>query len=106
MSHMNTDVKLSAIGNAMVSQAGWNKKMCFEARDTLFACAEQQENQNKFRCPDELYAYEMWCPKDFRRIHSHLKRKEDMQNEMYDKQQVDTINSQRALVTVGRYVKY
>jgi hypothetical protein len=35
----------------------WNRKLCFQARDTLYGCVEAQENGNKYRCPDELYAY-------------------------------------------------
>jgi len=48
----------------------WNKKICFEARDALFECVESTDNQNKFKCPDQLYSYEMWCPADVRRIFS------------------------------------
>jgi len=53
----------------------YNKKLCFEARDSLFECVDQQENGNKYRCPDQLYAYEMWCPPDFRKLHTSLRRK-------------------------------
>ena len=43
----------------------WNKKLCFAARDALYECVDATPNGNKYRCPDELYAYEMWCPVDF-----------------------------------------
>ena len=79
--------------------------MCFEARDTLFACTDAQENGNKYRCPDELYAYEMWCPQDFRRMHSVWKRKRDLENEIYDKELVDKINSERATISKGHWVQ-
>ena len=63
------DSKLAFLGNHYTAQSGWNKKLCWEARDTLFACVDAPDsNGNKFRCPDELYAYEMWCPNDFRRM--------------------------------------
>ena len=48
----------------------WNKKLCFEARDTLLSCVNRQSNGNKYRCPDELYAYEMWCPTVAQRMNS------------------------------------
>ena len=67
---------------------GWNRKLCWEARDTLFGCVDQQDNKNKFRCPDELYAYEMWCPPDFRRVASYKKRREDRDELNFDKQWV------------------
>ena len=63
---------------------GWNRKLCWAARDTLFDCIDQHENKNKFRCPDELYAYEMWCPADFRRVASHKKRREERDLLNYD----------------------
>ena len=44
--------------------APFNRKLCFEARDLLSDCVATHENGNKFRCPDELYAYEQWCPAD------------------------------------------
>ena len=52
------------------AQHAWNKKLCFESRDTLLSCVESQPNGNKFRCPDQLYAYEMWCPTEVKRMTS------------------------------------
>ena len=75
-SAMTNDIKLFGL-NPSGETVGWNKKNCFEARDTLFACVDAQDNKNKFRCPDELYAYEMWCPNDFRRIASATKLRRD-----------------------------
>ena len=83
---------------------GWNKKLCFEAKDDLFSCADKN-NGNKYTCPDELYAYEMWCPNDFRRIHSVLKRKDDLEREIYDKDYVNKINSERASVGWNKFTK-
>jgi len=97
------DARFAFLGNHYTSANGWNKKLCFEARDTLFACTDAQENKNKYRCPDELYAYEMWCPKDFRRIHSFKKRRADLESEIYDKGWVDRINSERALIAVDKF---
>ncbi len=68
------DFNLYAMGK--VHNDNFNRKLCFQARDTLYACVDQQENANKYRCPDELYAYEMWCPVDFRRINSSYRRKQ------------------------------
>ena len=99
------DHKLTFLSNHYTSQNGWNKKLCFEARDTLFACADAQENGNKFRCPDELYAYEMWCPNDFRRMHSAWKKRGDLESEIYDKAMVDKINSERAYISQGHWVQ-
>ncbi len=61
------DNKYGTMGNSSFYR--WNKKMCFQSRDTLYDCMDQQENDNKYRCPDELYAYEMWCPSEFQLIH-------------------------------------
>ena len=77
MSLTTSDHKFAFLGNHMTQYNGWNRKLCFEARDTLHSCVDAQENGNKYRCPDELYAYEMWCPNDFRRVHSHLKKQAD-----------------------------
>ena len=105
MSNMSKDHKLAFLGNHYTAQNGWNKKLCFEARDTLYSCTEAQENGNKFRCPDELYAYEMWCPGDFRRMHSVWKRKNDLEEEIYDNDFVAKINSQRATISKGHWVQ-
>jgi hypothetical protein len=70
----------------------------------LVACVDSTENGNKFRCPDELYAYEMWCPNDFRRMQSVMKRKSDMDSQIYDKEQVDKINSSKAYINSGKWV--
>ena len=62
------DGRLLGLGNS--AHMNWNRKICFEARDTLFECVDSQPNKNKFRCPDQLYAYEMWCPTEFRTLAS------------------------------------
>lgn len=72
MAHVS-DIKIFAMGNSQ--QVMFNKKLCFEARDALFDCTDAQPNGNKYRCPDQLYAYEMWCPNDFRTIHARQHRK-------------------------------
>ena len=69
-----SDLKIYALGNN--AQYAFNKKLCFEARDTLYECVDSQENGNKLRCPDQLYAYEMYCPADFRRVHTFQRSKQ------------------------------
>ena len=68
------------------------------------ACVDGTENGNKFRCPDELYAYEMWCPNDFRRMHSVLKRKADLDEQMYDKELVAKVNADKQYLSKGKWV--
>ena len=75
---MNSDTRFWALGNHQYTQHGWNKKLCWEARDTLFSCVEGKDSDNKYLCPDELYAYEMWCPNDVRRMQSVKKRMSDI----------------------------
>ena len=65
-------------------QQMWNKKLCWEAKDTLFACVDKQPNQNKFRCPDELYAYEMWCPAEMRRLTSAKRVQEERESHLFN----------------------
>ena len=104
MSMQTKDLRFAFMGNHYTSQNGWNRKMCFEARDTLFECVDRDgNNNNKYMCPDELYAYEMWCPNDFRRMHSQWKRRADIESEMYDKEMVDKINSERAFVGGAKF---
>ena len=100
------DSKLYFLNNSTMATEGWNRKLCFEARDTLFQCVEAQENGNKFRCPDELYAYEMWCPADFRRIHSMRYAKAKLDSEMFDKAWVDKINESKQTIKGGRWVSW
>jgi hypothetical protein len=57
----------------------FNRKLCFQARDVLFECVDSSDgNGNKYRCPDQLYAYEQWCPPDFRKTHSAQRRKDSI----------------------------
>ena len=70
----------------------WNKKLCWEARDTLFKCVDSTENGNKYRCPDELYAYEMYCPNDFRTHHSMQRRFGEVESLLYNQDYLDKVN--------------
>jgi len=45
-----SDDRFYTIGNFHHYQ--YNKKLCFQARDSFYDCVDQQENGNKFRCPD------------------------------------------------------
>ena len=101
---MMGDPKLAFLGNHYTEQHGWNRKLCFEARDTLFSCTEDKGG-NKFKCPDELYAYEMWCPTDFRRMQSVRKRAADRDADMYTKSYIDNLNSERAHIKSGIFVE-
>ena len=67
--------RLTASGHA--AHHSWNKKLCFEARDTLLSCVASQPNGNKYRCPDQLYAYEMWCPTEVKRLTSMQQRQDE-----------------------------
>lgn len=55
----------------------FNRKLCFQARDALYECQDTHENKNKFRCPDELFAYEKWCPGDFQKVNTARKMEYD-----------------------------
>ena len=94
-----SDIKLFAMGNN--SQFGWCKKLCFEARDSLYDCVDTQPNGNKLRCPDQLYAYEMWCPTEFRRVHTHKRSKQQLDAEMYDAEWVANVNREKQTLSVG-----
>ena len=85
-----TDMKYSNLSNN--ANMNWNKKLCFEARDTLFDCVDAQPNGNKMRCPDELYAYEMWCPNEFRLLTSANRRQQKIDDIAYDKNVIDQLN--------------
>ena len=85
-----SEAKLFGMGNAMQQQ--WNRKLCIEARDTLFDCVAAQPNKNKYRCPDQLYAYEMWCPTEFRLMASQKKRREELDAELYERDWIEKMN--------------
>ena len=85
-----SDLKMFAMGNDQ--QLQWNKKLCFQARDALFDCVDAQPNGNKLRCPDELYGYEMWCPTEFRAVHSQQYAKAKLDDRMYNAEMVNRLN--------------
>ncbi len=85
--------------------AQFNRKLCFQARDGLYDCVDdpQTGNGNKYKCPDQLYAYEMWCPPDFRRIHSQRRRKDKIDAQLYDPDWVQSINIDKQTIKSGHY---
>ena len=81
----------------------FNRKLCFQARDALFQCVDESGNGNKYRCPDQLYAYEMWCPADFRRVHSQMRLKEKTDAQLYDAEWVARVNREKQTLTDQHY---
>ena len=99
-----SDTKIWAMGNN--TQVAWNKKLCFEARDVLYDCVDRQENGNKLRCPDELYAYEMWCPGEFRRSHTAQREKQKLDAQIYDPKWVESVNYGKQTISYGHKNSY
>ena len=99
----NCDDKFYSLGNTFTYQ--WNRKVCFEARDTLFECVDQQDNGNKFRCPDQLYAYEMWCPPEFRRVHSSVRRQHQRDALNYTQEYVDKVNREHQVIDTRKFTR-
>ena len=81
----------------------WNKKMCFQAYDTLKSCVAQHDNENKYRCPDELFAYEQWCPTDFQANMRQRNRQEKLDKIVYDQEFLDTLHKQKQSIYSERY---
>ena len=92
---MNSLSDIRLIGMGQQQFTNWNRKLCFVARDTLFECVEGQPNKNKFRCPDQLYAYEMYCPGEFRALASEQKRRNDLDEQLYDRDWIMTMNREK-----------
>ena len=93
-----SDIRLLGMGQNQFTN--WNRKLCFEARDTLYECVEAQSNKNKYRCPDQLYAYEMYCPGEFRTLASEQKRRNDLDEQLYDSEWMLKYNRDRQTVTM------
>ena len=66
------------------STTAFNRKLWFQAFDSLNEWIESQENKNKFRCPDQLYAYEQWCPRDFQTFHAIERYDYDVKRNVFD----------------------
>ena len=77
------------------AQQSWNKKLCFEARDTLLSCVDAQPNGNKYRCPDELYAYQMWCPTEVHRATSMKRVKEATDANIFTQEMLNKLSLQK-----------
>ena len=45
----------------------------------------------------------MWCPPDFRHIHSTMKRKEQVDKELYDEEWVRRVNKEKQSVRSGHF---
>ena len=63
-----------------------------------FSNIRLQENGNKFRCPDELYAYEMWCPTEVRRLESVRRVKEQREATMFDADMLAKLNLEKQTI--------
>lgn len=98
------DTRLYAMGHG--NQMAWNKKICFEARDTLYDCVDATPNGNKYRCPDQMYAYEMWCPAEFRRVHTQQRAKAQLDASMYDADWVANVNRAKQTPSKGNFNPY
>lgn len=98
-----SDDRFALLGNA--HGYNFNRKLCFQARDALFDCVDDANvgNGNKYRCPDQLYAYEMWCPVDFRRFHTQKRRKDRLDAQMYDQDWVQSVNIDKQTIKTGHY---
>ena len=96
-----TDDKLFLLGNQGVYN--YNKSLCFQATDLLKACTDKQDNKNRFRCPDELYAYEMYCPPDYQTIERQRQRKQALDEQTYNKDWLARINYERQVVHANVY---
>ena len=95
------DDKLIIIGNS--HGYVWNRKLCFQAQELLFSCVDAQPNGNKFRCPDELYAYEMHCPGDFRRVASTNRRMDERDKETFDPKYIEELNYKKQNMKMGHF---
>ena len=59
MSHVS-EIKIFAMGNS--NQVMYNKKMCFEARDSLFDCVDSMPNKNKLcYCMATKFIFGYYC---------------------------------------------
>ena len=96
-----SDDRVSFIGSQYSSSM--NRKMCFQARDLLADCTDSQPNGNKMRCPDELYAYEMWCPSDFRNVTQKNRRREEFDRQNYDADYIANLNRRKQTVHISNY---
>ena len=69
----------------------YNKKLCFHAYNSLKECA----TTNKYRCPDELYAYEQWCPPQFQAIKAQEKYFYDLEKDTFTEDFLKSVNRGR-----------
>ena len=93
-------------GPYMVGQSTyyqWNKKLCLSARDALYECQDAQENKNKFRCPDELYAYDKWCPADFQKVNAHRRAEKQVDEATIDQAWLDRLNYEKQVPSGENY---
>ncbi|CAI2383789.1 unnamed protein product [Moneuplotes crassus] len=73
----------------------FNRKLCYQAYDTLNECISKQDNKNKYRCPDELYAYDQFCPSSFQSMVKVNRYRNDLERAFYDQEALDQINKEK-----------
>ena len=103
MVHPMADDRVYFMGQQYAS--AMNRKMCFQARDLLADCVDAQPNGNKMRCPDELYAYEMWCPNDFRFVTQKDRRREQFDRENYNPEFIAENNRRKQTIHFNNFSK-
>ena len=45
----------------------------------------------------------MWCPVDFRRVHSEKRRKDKIDAQIYDPEMVNKVNRERQIIKTGHH---
>jgi len=82
-----------------------DKRLCFQAHDNYFECIESQhtDDPNKFKCIDQLYAYQTYCTNDFiyRRKQRFLKN--EMDKKIWTQDRLDLINAKRNFSNYSNY---
>ena len=83
----------------------FNKKLWFQAYDALNEWVEAQENKNKYRCPDQLYAYEQWCPREFQTFYGIVRYNYDIQRNVFDTDYLKSIYREKQDLQSTNYNK-
>jgi hypothetical protein len=91
----------------------FDRRLCFQAHDNYYECINQQTENgesnyklfylgiNKFKCMDQLYMYETYCPSYFIKMRKYRYHNNVRDKENWTKDQVDLINFRRNTWTVA-----
>lgn len=83
-----------------------NTRLCWQAHDEYYSCIDEIQNKdkaiNKYKCMNQLYAYESYCHPHFIKSRQLYHALELRDRNLWTQDQIDLINFNRSKMHTGK----